>query len=543
MNQAVLAILAVLAFSSIARTQPEGHMDSLVQIIRIDTSLHAPVVLADDTILIISVGGRNFGADRRAGVTSAQIKEAADDWSTSTDSLTMTDEGVGTNLYLDGRFLMTVFDADALVAGVERQGLAENHGEAIRQAIVRYRDERDRESFLQGLLYTVLATIGLFVSFWLVGRLFGWADNRILRRVHGIRLKAVEIVREEWLHAGIRVIIRLVRWSVVILLVYLYLTFVLTRFVWTRGIASQVIEFTLAPVRVFGFAVKEYLPNLFFLFVIVLITRFVVRFLKMVANEVSKGVMSIPGFYQDWGIPTYNILRVVIIAFAFVVAFPYIPGSQSPAFQGMSLFLGLLFSLGSTSAVANVVAGIILTYMRSFRVGEVVKINETVGMVASQGMLVTRLRTAKNVEVSIPNSTVLTTHVTNYSSQASEGKLILHTSVTIGYDAPWRQIHGLLRMAADATPMILKDPEPFVLQRSLDDFYVTYELNVYTDAPEKMLRILSELHKNIQDAFNEHSVQIMSPNYEADRSSPTIVPKDRWYAKPAKKPGEPGADL
>jgi small-conductance mechanosensitive channel len=180
--------------------------------------------------------------------------------------------------------------------------------------------------------------------------------------------------------------------------------------------------------------------------------------------------------------------------------------------------------------------------MRSFRIGEVVKIGETVGVVISHGMLVTRLRTPKNVEVSIPNSTVLSTHVINYSAQSGEGKLILHTTVTIGYDAPWRQVHALLRMAAARTPDILKEPEPFVLQKSLDDFYVTYELNVYSNSAPSMFKILSDLHKNIQDTFNEHGVQIMSPNYEADRQAPTVVPKERWYEKPAAAPGEPGAD-
>jgi small-conductance mechanosensitive channel len=205
----------------------------------------------------------------------------------------------------------------------------------------------------------------------------------------------------------------------------------------------------------------------------------------------------------------------------------------------MSIFLGVLFSLGSTSAVANVVAGIILTYMRSFRVGDVVKINEMIGVVVSQGTLVTRIRTPKNVEISIPNSTVLTTHVTNYTSQAVEGRLILHTSVTIGYDTAWRQVHALLIMAAEKTREVLRDPEPFVLQTSLNDFYVTYELNVYTRSPEHMPSIFSDLHRNIQDAFNEYGVQIMSPNYIADKPTPTIVPKERWFANPAK----PGPDI
>jgi small-conductance mechanosensitive channel len=202
----------------------------------------------------------------------------------------------------------------------------------------------------------------------------------------------------------------------------------------------------------------------------------------------------------------------------------------------------VLFSLGSTSAVANIVAGVILTYMRSFKVGEIVKIQETVGVVVGHGLLVTRIRTWKNMEVTIPNANVLGAQVINYSVQAKTGNLILPTSVTIGYDAPWRQVHALLLMAADKTEDVLKEPKPFVLQSSLGDFYVSYELNVYIALPERMLTIYSDLHQNIQDAFNEYGVQILSPNYMVDRANPTMVPKDRWYEPPARKPGVQGSE-
>jgi small-conductance mechanosensitive channel len=204
--------------------------------------------------------------------------------------------------------------------------------------------------------------------------------------------------------------------------------------------------------------------------------------------------------------------------------------------------LGVLLSLGSTSAVANAVAGVILTYMRAFRIGDRVKIGEIVGDVIEMSLLVTRLRTIKNVEVSIPNSTLLASHVINYSVSAREKELILPTSVTIGYDTPWRQVHALLRQAASRTPRVLSQPAPFVLQTSLNDFYVTYELNAYTDEPKWIPQIYSDLHRNIQDAFNEYGVQIMSPNYMWDRNKSTLVPKDQWYAPPAKPPGDPEAD-
>jgi small-conductance mechanosensitive channel len=225
------------------------------------------------------------------------------------------------------------------------------------------------------------------------------------------------------------------------------------------------------------------------------------------------------------------------------MAFPYIPGSNSPAFKGISIFIGILFSLGSTSAISNVLAGYSLIYRRVFKVGDRVKIADFMGDVMEMRLQVTHLRTIKNEEIVVPNSMINNSHVINYSSLAAQKGLILHTSVTIGYDAPWRQVHALLLMAAEKTPGLLRDPAPFVLQTSLDDFYVSYELNVYCDTPLEMARIYTDLHKNIQDAFNEYGVQIMSPSYRFDPDRPKVVPKDQWYAAPAEPPDtEPRKD-
>ena len=231
--------------------------------------------------------------------------------------------------------------------------------------------------------------------------------------------------------------------------------------------------------------------------------------------------------------PTYKIVWFLTMAFTVVIAYPYLPGSDSPAFRGISLFLGVLFSLGSTSIIANIVAGVILTYMRGFRVGDIVKIGEVTGKVTEVTMLVTRLRTIKNVDVTIPNSVLMGSQVTNYSFAAGEGRLILPTSVTIGYDTPWRQVHALLLLAAERTQNILREPAPFVLQTALDDFYVKYELNVYVAAPNRMPTIISDLHQNIQDAFNEFGVQIMSPHYVLDPKAAKIVEPGDWVRAPA----------
>lgn len=265
---------------------------------------------------------------------------------------------------------------------------------------------------------------------------------------------------------------------------------------------------------------------------IAICTHYVIRFSRFLFNEVERQNITLPGFYPDWALPSFKIVRFLIIAFAVVMAFPYLPGSDSPAFKGVSVFLGVLFSLGSSSAVANVVAGVILTYMRAFCVGDRVKIADTMGDVIEKNLLVTRIRTAKNVDVTVPNAMVLGSHIINYSSSA---QLILNTTVTIGYDVPWRQVHELLLAAARSTERIMAEPKPFVLQTALNDFYVSYELNAYTDAPSAMATIYSELHARIQDSFNEAGVEIMSPHYSTLRDgNPTTIPAD--YLPPDYQP-------
>jgi small-conductance mechanosensitive channel len=200
-----------------------------------------------------------------------------------------------------------------------------------------------------------------------------------------------------------------------------------------------------------------------------------------------------------------------------VVIFPYLPGSDSPVFQGISVFLGFLFTFGSAGSLSNIIAGLVLTYMRLFKIGDRVKIGEVTGDVIEKSLLVTRIRTIKNEIISIPNSTVMSSHTINYCSDAVEKGLILHTTITIGYDVPWKQVHQALLDAADRTDMVLKDPQPFVLQTSLEDFYVAYQINAYTREPNKQAVMYSQLHQNIQDCCNESGIEILSPHYRAAR--------------------------
>ncbi|MFM6056901.1 MAG: mechanosensitive ion channel family protein, partial [Microcystis aeruginosa] len=320
---------------------------------------------------------------------------------------------------------------------------------------------------------------------------------------------------------------------------YFYLTFILRLFPWTRKFGDGFLQYFFRALEVFSQEIAKYLPNIFIILLVVFITHYLLRAIRPFFTALERENLVIHGFYPDWAKPTYNLLSLLIIALAIVIAFPYLPGFNSPAFQGVSVFLGVLFSLGSTSAIANVVGGIILIYTRSFQLGDKISIGDVIGDVIEKGLLVTRIRTPSNKIITIPNSSLLNTNVINFSVSQREFKepLILQTTVTLGYDLPWRKVHATLKEAALATQFIVSEPAPFVLQTSLDDFYVSYQLNAYTDHPNKMVYIYSELHQNIQDKCNEVGIEIMSPHYKAlrDGNHSTIpenyLPED--YQSPA----------
>jgi small-conductance mechanosensitive channel len=299
--------------------------------------------------------------------------------------------------------------------------------------------------------------------------------------------------------------------------VFAYGLLVFSFFPPTRVLARQILAMAWEPTRVALLAVVGYLPNLFYIAVIGLLTYYILRVVHLVFDALEGGAIRIPGFFPEWAQPTFKIIRVLALAFSVVLIFPYLPASRSGAFKGVAAFLGLLVTFGSAGAVSNVVGGVVMIYMRPFKVGDRVKISDTVGDVVERGMLITRLRTPKNVEITIPNSMVLGSHIVNYSATAAESGIILHTAVTIGYDAPWRDVHEAMKEAARRTEGVLAEPAPFVLQTALGDYAVTYELNAYTQEPAKMLALYSALHENLQDCLAEAGIEILSPHYQALR--------------------------
>lgn len=377
------------------------------------------------------------------------------------------------------------------------------------------------------LVAIALLCLVFAAAWWSIHRLSLYLDRK-LEEWRGTRIRSLRIQRQHILTAGD--ITRLLRgantWlrrGAKLLLLLLFVNYVFVFFTWSRDAAIRMIERRLMVIGDLAVALFDYLPDLLVVIVVILLARLALHLVRIVFDGIQAERIRVHGFYPEWARTTFNLLRILVIGLTVVVVFPYLPGSDSPAFRALSIFFGVLLSLGSSSAVANVIAGIVLTYTRAFRRGHWVKIAETEGEIVERTAFVTRVRTSKNVEVSIPNSSVLGHHVINYSSQAKGAGLMLNTSVTIGYDVPWPQVHELLLEAAARTERIERDPAPFVLQTALGDFYVEYELNVTTREPERRPRIFSDLHANILDAFHEAGVEIMSPHYRANRDGSAIA--------------------
>lgn len=463
----------------------------------------------------------------RASLISARLARLARNPLFKADTITTVEGETTTDITAGDIIIMTVTEKDAEVAGKPRSDLAREYAATIRAAVEKTNYEYSIRSIVIGALYALLATAVLVALLIAITRLF----PKVVAKIHSykgtkirtIRIQSVELLQEDRIVAFLITLAKAFRILFIFGLFYLYIPLIFSFFPWTRGFSTKLFEYFLLPLQKILAAFASYLPNIFYLAIIIALTHFANKFCRFFFTQIEKKTIIIPGFFPEWADASFKIVRFLILAFAAVVAFPYLPGADSPAFKGISVFLGVLFSLGSTSAVANIVAGVILTYMRAFKLGDRVKIADTVGDVVEKTLLVTRIRTIKNVDITIPNAMVLGSHIINYSSSAKDYGLILHTSVTIGYDAPWRTVHQLLIEAAKSTVNILELPAPFVFQTSLDDFYVSYELNAYTEKPSIMAKTYSDLHQNIQEKFNEAGVEIMSPHYAQIRDGNRVT--------------------
>lgn len=337
-------------------------------------------------------------------------------------------------------------------------------------------------------------------------------------------------------------LLRFASWSAGLALGYLWLTFVLSQFPYSRPWARQLRVFLVNLAADFMGAVVGAIPDLVKVALIFLIARFLARGVNAFLRAAETGALKSTWLEPETARMTRRLIVIMIWLFALVLAYPYIPGSDTPAFQGLSVLLGLMVSLGATGLVGQIIGGLVMVYTRAFRTGDFVKVGDHEGVVVLVGMLSTKILTVRREEITIPNAVLVGTTSVNFSRRAVPDGAVVATKLTIGYDAPWRQVHSMLLAAAAHTAMVRTEPAPRVIQFSLSDFYVEYWLLVNIDRAEERYVMLSELHANIQDAFNQHGVQIMSPAFESQPDRPVVVPPSRWYAPPAAPPDPPDAE-
>lgn len=481
-----------------------------------------PVIIDKDTLFTLYAkrGGRS--PQDRAEETQNTILKIGSSSIMRADSVYTYDSEHVTDIMYGNKVILGITDQDALWQNSTRQELADKYQIVIAQKIHELKEEH---SLLQIAKRAALFTLVLVLQY-LLFRLTNYLFKKLRRKIIWImqnKLKPISIRDYEFLdaHRQGRVLLffsNIGRYMMLLIQLTISVPILFAIFPQTESLAMKIFTYMLDPVKMVIKSIISYIPNLFIILVIYYCIKYIIKGIQYIANEIESERLKLTGFYPDWAQPTFNIIRFLLYAFMIAMIYPYLPGSNSGVFQGISVFVGLIISLGSSTVIGNIIAGLVITYMRPFKLGDRIKLNETTGNVIEKTPFVTRIRTPKNEVVTIPNSFIMSSHTTNYSASARQYGLIIHSTVTIGYDAPWRQVHQLLIDAAKVTPGVLPEPEPFVLETELSDFYPCYQINAFIRDADQLARIYSDLHQNIQDKFNEAGVEIMSPHYRAERN-------------------------
>ncbi len=521
MTGTVLLLWAALAAPLQGQTAAEG----------------APVRLEGREVMRLRAGAGVLTPEERAAEVERRLAEAA---RRGAAAVSWRREDGGAVVMADDVRVVAVTEADARAEGTDVAALAERRAQAVREALSAYSGRHSWKSILLSIVKLILAWAFFVAVLWVLKRLMEgaqafirqWFDSLAQRKA----ARGLVLLIFERLALMALMLAKIAGAVLVIVWVSILLTYSFSLFPATQGISVSLLATVWDAVREAAKGVANYLPRGLFVVVVCAMAYYGLQVARLLFHAIERGDLTVRAIHPETAGISYQLLRVAVVVLVLIIVFPYLPGSHTDAFKGVSIFLGVVISLGSGSAVSNMMAGVVLAYMRPFRVGDRVRISDTMGDVIAKGLLVTRLRTTKNVEVTIPNAAILGGQILNYSEKGKEGQLILHTTVTIGYDAPWRKVHELLIAAALETPGILREPAPFVLQTSLNDFHVSYEINAYTDRPNAMASTYSALHASIQDKFNAAGVEILSPAYQAlrDGNELTIPAEQR---KPDAAPG------
>ncbi|MDX2135355.1 MAG: mechanosensitive ion channel family protein [Saprospiraceae bacterium] len=511
---------------SLNRVFMANEIDSLKKIVT-----GYPVAPYEDTIFYVYTKIGKIEPEERAELITKRLQYLYKHFSLKTDSLNIIDYGQTVDVVYKEKILISVTEYDEMWYGKPKTDIANEYKKIITNDLNVFKKNISTLTVLKQIGSAALIIAIQIILIVLVNIFFKRKVDKYIVEQKGKAIKGIKIRDYHFLDAekGVKAVLgfsKLLRGFVILLQLYITIPMLFSIFPPTQRLAETLFGYIFEPAKQIWLAFVNYLPNLFAIIVIVFITRYVVRFLHYLSREIEHGKLKLAGFYPDWAKPTFNIVRFLIYTFMFIVIFPYLPGSDSPVFQGVSVFLGIVFSLGSSSVVGNVVAGLVMTYMRPFQLGDRIKVGDIMGDVVEKTPFVTRIKTTKNEFITIPNSNILSSNVINYNTSKKTDGIILYTTVTIGYDVPWKKMHQALIDAALRTDLILKEPLPFVLQTSLDDFYVSYQLNAYSMEPNRQAYIYSLLHQNIQDVCNERGIEIMSPHYRAHRDgNATTIPQ------------------
>ena len=533
-----LKLKGIMMQEQLERTGKSAKEDSLRQAARkarVDSlrnvTAGAPLVVDGDTLLVIYAQKGGMLPEARVKAVKGKIYEVGKRLTMFVDSIYVFDSELSSDVMVGEDVILSVTDLDALWMGMERVELAETFRDAISKKVDELHETYGLQQKLQSLGWVALIIALQVLLIWGIVWLFRiWkftVTRRLLSRIQSISIKNYPLLDTHRLGVAIIFVFNLVRLLLILLVVLVGITFMFSFFPETKTFTYTVLGFIWHPFRDILKGVFSYFPNLFKIIVIIICFHYLLKLVRYFANEVASGRLKINGFYADWAMPTHTILRVLLYSFMLVMIWPLLPNSDSEIFQGVSVFIGVVVSLGSTSVVGNVMAGLVMTYMRPFRVGDYIRYGDTEGEVVEKSMLVTRIRTRKNEIVTIPNSNMMSSQTSNYTLSAQQYGVIVHTKITIGYDEPWQKIERLLLEAADKTDGIKKHPKPFVRITTLDDFYVEYEINGCTERAKTLPAVYSALHEHILDTMHGAGVEIMSPHIEARRDNlPVQIPKE-----------------
>jgi small-conductance mechanosensitive channel len=457
------------------------------------------------------------------------------------DPITMVDarlgEARGVQFFIGPRLLFSVVEGDLDPEAQQTfDALVNQTRERLELVRTAWHEMQDRPLLLRGLLISLAGTVAFLALTWAayrggqltLGRLEQWRDRMAARHAH--------VDLGEFMARVLVGSLQVVLWLIIAALAYVWLRFLLGNFPATAPIADGLDRWLWGKSLWLIEGFLDSVPGLFTVVIIVVITRAIADAVGYVLDAVNRGRLSLPLVHPETTSATRRILGLVVWGLGIAVAYPYLPGSDSDAFKGLSVLFGLMLTLGSTSLVAQAMSGLVIVYSRALRKGDFVEVNDVQGVVTEVAALATKIVNVRNEEITVPNSVLISTPIRNYSKLAGTHGTMLSAKVTIGYDAPWRQVHAMLTEAAQKTPGVRREPKPFVYQRALQDFYVEYELFVSIDRPLERIPILSALHANIQDEFNARGVQIMSPHFFAQPPQAVVVPKEQWYAPPAQPP-------